>query len=323
MFFGYHEAMIKHYDALLLIAQIDRMRDELRSAEEEVSDLVGKANRGYRSDEDIRRIGERERLAAELKSPLAKAVTRLRTQVPDFFREWVERNRQSLQRVILEELCKARPEIKTLEEGLGRIAQDAKYTTSDLNVLRLAGLLDEWKDLLSNKRQYALNPPSWEAWPKSGNSTFEIRGTLPIPDGIAARHPDILCQADWKSCHQGLVFLAETLSILDQGKSCAFSRESSAKSPTGDWHSSWTLTTGSLSLTLHWGERCIEGSPKPESFSNPKIMGLLPGERFDWNGSLGSESSGLSITVSGIREDRSRTIEALARCLFNELKTSF
>jgi len=52
-------------------------------------------------------------------------------------------------------------------------------------------------------------------------------------------------------------------------------------------------------------------------------MGLLPGERFDWNGSLGSESSGLSITVSGIREDRSRTIEALARCLFNELKTSF
>ncbi|HNV70317.1 MAG TPA: hypothetical protein PKO06_11510 [Candidatus Ozemobacteraceae bacterium] len=148
------------------LAEIDRMRDEIRTMEEQIGQLGDRVDKCGGNDDAYRQIGEWDRHAAELRQPLTKLIAEVRASDPAAFGAWVERNRETLRQQILMILATARPEAKTIEDAVMQITLDAKFSNDDLTVLRLAGYLDEWRDVLTGTRPFALHPPSWETKPK-------------------------------------------------------------------------------------------------------------------------------------------------------------
>ncbi len=144
------------------LLEIDRMRDEIRTTEEQIGQMGDRVYKCGGNDDAYRQIGEWDRHAAELRKSLTKLIAEVRAADPTAFAAWVERNREALRRQILAILAGARPELKNIEDAVMQITLDAKFSDDDLTVLRLAGYLDEWRDVLAGTRPYALQPPSWE-----------------------------------------------------------------------------------------------------------------------------------------------------------------
>ena len=336
-------------DAQRRLAEIDRLRDEIRSIEDEVATRAGQAEKRGASSEEMRQIGALDRKAAELRPTLDTQIKELRRLHAEAFTAWVERNRATVRRMVMAELAKSRPGVQSVEDGLARITADASYTSDDLNVLRLAGFLDEWREVLEGKRPHALFPPSWETYPTVPALDCDLREPVPVPDDLAARHSDITAVTEWKAWHAGLIFLAEALSILDQGKPSRLERTTGTYAPGKPWESSLTLTTGQLSLILRWGEEPIApapggspagttsdptdpAGPEPSTTTTPSMTGpaapgtrpfsrvtaagFLPHEQLQWNGSFGGETTGLIIGFRNFREDAVEAIQTLAGRLF-------
>ena len=307
-------------DAMQRLAEIDRLRDEIRTMEEEVGTRASQVDKRGGTEEDMRRIGELDRHAADLRPGLTRKVKEIRQLAPQAFQAWVGRNQETLRRRIMAELQKERPDVKTIDEGLARIRTDATFSNADLLVLNLVGHLDAWRELLEGKAPYALNPPSWETYATLPPFTLDLRTAHPLPETLAGRHPDIVKVAEWKAWHASLVFLAETLSILDFGKPCRLERSTGSRTPGQPWESSWTLSTGQLALALTWGEKAAGEGDALAPFSQVDVRGLLPAEKIDWSGSFGGETKGLVIGFTGLREDRGEAVRALAARLFAEVR---
>ncbi|RCK78747.1 MAG: hypothetical protein OZSIB_1100 [Candidatus Ozemobacter sibiricus] len=325
--------MTTDMDAQRRLAEIDRLRDEIRAIEDEVAARAGQAESRGASPEELRQIGARGRQATELRARLEKWCQELRRDHPEIFAAWAERHQAAVRRLIMAELARHRPGVASVEEGLARITAEGAYSSDDLKVLQLAGFLDEWREVLEGKRPYALFPPTWETYPPVPALDCDLREPLPVPADLAARHPDILAVREWQAWHAGLVFLAEALSILDQGKPCRLERATGAYTPGQPWESALTLTTGQLSITLRWGEEPsgsaatdapasatdAPAGPGPAGtrpFCRVTTSGFLPHEQLLWSGSFGGESSGLTISFRHFREDAIEAIQTLAGRLF-------
>ena len=150
--------MTEPMDVSKLVAEIDQFRNSLLIIEEDIASHADRVNRRGGCDEDFRRIGEQERKAIEIRAPLTKLVERLRIQAPDAFKVWMKRNQDTLRALIMKEVSRLRPAVTTVEEALVCITRDANYSNDDLMILRLSGYIEEWNEVASGKRPYALNP---------------------------------------------------------------------------------------------------------------------------------------------------------------------